>query len=82
LRLARYAGINVASGWVLSPAYDLNPSPDNPGRLSTAIDLDDTTASIDTALSVSGCFRLSLAEARTKRLRSGRSWVACGAARA
>jgi serine/threonine-protein kinase HipA len=45
-------------------AQDLNPNPDNPARLSTAIDLDDTTASIDLALSVSGYFRLSLAAAR------------------
>ena len=48
---------------MLSPAYDLNPNPDNPARLSTAIDLDDTTASIDLALSVSGYFRLTPAAA-------------------
>ena len=41
-------------GWVLSPAYDLNPNPDAPDQLSTAIDLDDTHASIETALAVSG----------------------------
>ena len=41
-------------GWVLSPAYDLNPNPDSPDRLSTAIDLDDTHASIETALAVVG----------------------------
>ena len=48
----------------LLPAYDLNPNPDSPARLSTAIDLDDPTASIDLALSVSGYFRLSLGAAR------------------
>jgi hypothetical protein len=34
-------------------------------RLSTLIDFDDSTASIETALSVSGYFRLSAAEAVT-----------------
>ena len=52
-------------GWVLSPAYDLNPNPDSPDRLSTAIDLDDTQASIETALAVSGYFRLRLSEAKS-----------------
>jgi serine/threonine-protein kinase HipA len=42
----------------------LNPSPDNPARLSTAIDHDDTSASIETALSVSRYFRLTIAQAR------------------
>lgn len=50
---------------MLSPAYDLNPNPDRPARLSTAIDLDDTRASIEEALSVCGYFRMSAAEART-----------------
>jgi serine/threonine-protein kinase HipA len=63
--LRNHAFLREGRGWVLSPAYDLNPNPDNPSRLSTAIDLDDTTASIDTALTVSGYFRLSPAEART-----------------
>jgi serine/threonine-protein kinase HipA len=49
---------------VLSPAYDLNPNPDNPRRLSTAIDFDDDTASIDLALGVSDHFRLSAGAAR------------------
>jgi serine/threonine-protein kinase HipA len=52
-------------GWVLSPAYDLNPNPDAPDQLSTAIDLDDTHASIETALAVSGYFRLRLSEAKS-----------------
>jgi serine/threonine-protein kinase HipA len=62
--LRNHAFLRVSGGWALSPAYDLNPNPDNPARLSTAIDLDDTTASIDLALSVSGYFRLSPAAAR------------------
>jgi serine/threonine-protein kinase HipA len=61
--LRNHAFLREREGWTLSPAYDLNPNPDNPVRLSTAIDLDDTTASIEVALSVSGYFRLSTAAA-------------------
>ncbi len=47
-------------GWRLSPAYDINPVPiEIKSRiLSTAIDFDDPTASIDTALSVIDEFRI------------------------
>jgi serine/threonine-protein kinase HipA len=47
-------------GWRLSPAYDVNPTPvEIKARiLSTAIDFDDPTASIDTALSVINEFRI------------------------
>jgi serine/threonine-protein kinase HipA len=53
-------------GWRLSPAYDLNPSPVDlkPRILSTLIDTDDGTASLDLALSVSGYFNLSLDQGR------------------
>jgi serine/threonine-protein kinase HipA len=63
--LRNHAFLRERRGWALSPAYDLNPNPDRPTRLSTAIDLDDTSASIETALSVCRYFRLSAAEART-----------------
>jgi serine/threonine-protein kinase HipA len=63
--LRNHAFLRESGGWSLSPAYDLNPNPDNPSRLSTAIDLDDADASIDTALSVAGYFRLSDSEARS-----------------
>lgn len=48
-------------GWRLCPAYDLNPTPLDikPRILTTAIDLDDTNASLETALKVAGEFRLS-----------------------
>jgi serine/threonine-protein kinase HipA len=62
--LRNHAFLREHDGWALSPAYDLNPNPDNPGRLSTAIDIDDNRASIETALSVSDYFRLPAAEAR------------------
>jgi serine/threonine-protein kinase HipA len=63
--LRNHAFLRERTGWTLSPAYDPNPNPDNPRRLSTLIDFDDSTASIETALSVSGYFRLSAAEAVT-----------------
>lgn len=48
------------AGWRLAPAYDLNPVPVDirPRVLSTAIDLDDTTASLDRALDVAAYFEL------------------------
>ena len=49
----------------MSPAYDINPNPDSPGRLSTTIDLDSAEASIDVALSVAEDFRLSPSQARS-----------------
>jgi serine/threonine-protein kinase HipA len=48
------------AGWTLSPAYDLNPVPIEvkPRVLTTNIDLDDGTASIDLVLSVAEYFGL------------------------
>jgi serine/threonine-protein kinase HipA len=45
-------------GWSLAPAYDLNPVPVDirPRVLTTCIDMDDATASLDLALSVAGYF--------------------------
>ncbi len=54
-----------SAGWTLSPAFDLNPDPSpGPKHLSTAVDLDDTTASVDTLMSVSEHFRLDDDDAR------------------
>jgi serine/threonine-protein kinase HipA len=52
-------------GWRLSPAYDLNPVPTDikPRVLTTAIDLDDGTASLKLALQVAGYFELGEDEA-------------------
>lgn len=53
-----------AESWVLSPAFDLNPSPaPGPKELSTAIDFYDAHASIDTLMGVSEYFRLNAGEA-------------------
>jgi serine/threonine-protein kinase HipA len=53
-------------GWVLSPAYDLNPVPvDLKARvLTTNIDLEEGTCSIGLLESAAGYFALSLADAR------------------
>lgn len=55
------------AGWVLSPAYDLNPVPvDLKARvLSTNIDLEEGTCSIRLLESAAGYFALSLADARS-----------------
>ncbi len=53
-------------GWRLAPSYDLNPVPVDikPRVLSTAIDLDDGTASLDLALGVAGYFELNSEQAK------------------
>ena len=54
------------AGWSLSPAYDLNPVPtDLKARiLTTNIDLDDGTCSLDLLQAASAFFGLTLAQAR------------------
>ncbi|HEY1580443.1 MAG TPA: HipA domain-containing protein [Terracidiphilus sp.] len=58
-----YAG---SDGWRLSPAYDLNPVPVDvkPRILTTAINEEDTTASLSTAIKAAGYFELDDAKAR------------------
>jgi serine/threonine-protein kinase HipA len=53
------------AGWRLSPAYDLNPVPIDikPRVLTTAIDLEDGTASLKLALQVANYFELGEGEA-------------------
>ena len=48
------------SGWRLSPAYDLNPTPTDikPRVLATAIDFVDATASLDRAIEAAPHFDL------------------------
>ena len=54
------------AGWRLSPAYDLNPVPVDikPRVLTTAIDLEDSTASLELAFDVAAYFELTPDEAR------------------
>ncbi len=48
-----------SSGWSLSPAFDINPDPESgPKYLSTAIDFDDPSASIEKLMDVTTYFRL------------------------
>jgi serine/threonine-protein kinase HipA len=58
-----YAGL---AGWRLSPAYDLNPTPVDirPRVLSTAIDLADSTASLDIALDTASYHELEAQDAK------------------
>lgn len=53
-------------GWRLSPAYDLNPVPADirPRVLSTAIDMDDPTASIELALGTADYYGLKPNDAK------------------
>jgi serine/threonine-protein kinase HipA len=53
------------AGWSLSPAFDLNPNPEGAAKqLATAIDENNTQASLATALEVADLFRVSEAQAR------------------
>lgn len=53
-------------GWRLAPAYDLNPTPVDlrPRVLSTAIEIDDATASLDLALATAQYYGINASEAR------------------
>ena len=62
--LRNHGFLRRGRGWELSPAYDLNPNPDSPGRLSTAIGVDDARADLGLCLEVSPDFRLSLPAAK------------------
>lgn len=52
---------DTAAGWVLSPAYDLNPVPGDikPRILNTAINEDDRTCDIDLAMETAGAYGLA-----------------------
>lgn len=66
--LRNHAFLHVGTdGWVLSPAYDLNPVPVElkPRVLTTLIDEHDGSASMDLAFSVAGRFGLAPAQAQT-----------------
>lgn len=67
-----YAG---PDGWRLSPAYDLNPVPTDikPRVLTTAIDLDDNSASLELAMSVVGYFELDAEKAHVIAAAVGQS---------
>ncbi len=62
--LRNHGFILTDKGWVLSPAYDLNPSIEKDG-LSLNIDMDDNALDFDLAKSVGEYFRLSEEEMNT-----------------
>jgi serine/threonine-protein kinase HipA len=56
-----------AAGWELAPAFDLNPNPEpGPRVLSTTIDLEDASATVESLLGVSAYFRVDADEARAQ----------------
>jgi len=67
-----------AEGWRLAPAYDLNPVPPDikPRVLSTAIDLDDGSASLDLAMRVAEHFELDEGGARSIAAEVGKAVAA------
>lgn len=52
-----------ATGWQLSPLYDVNPSSDRTGNLQLNIDENSSTASVELVMSVAEYFRLNKTEA-------------------
>ena len=62
--LRNHGFILTEKGWILSPAYDLNPSIEKEG-LSLNIDMDDNALDFDLAKSVGMYFRLSEKEMQT-----------------
>lgn len=65
--LRNHGFLHTPSGWALSPAFDLNPVPVDikPRVLSTAIGIEDDTASLDLALQEADYFRLDRDKAAT-----------------
>jgi serine/threonine-protein kinase HipA len=64
--LRNHGFLYQAGGWWLAPAYDLNPVPldINPRILTTAINEDDGTASVETALETAAHYGLKPHQAR------------------
>lgn len=62
--LRNHGFLRASNGWLLAPAYDMNPNPNNPGHLATAIDLDNPTTDVDLVMSVAPYFRLNDRKAR------------------
>jgi len=54
-----------SDGWSLAPAFDLNPNPEGPTELSTAIAFDDPIASIEVLVGVAEYFRLDVGKCQS-----------------
>lgn len=82
--LRNHGFLYEGQGWVLSPAYDLNPTPTDIKRrvLSLAIDAADATASLDLAYQVASLFGLKPEEAKNIAYEVGsavKDWSECAA---
>ena len=62
--LRNHGFLLTQAGWVLSPAYDVNPNPAGPSGLSLNIDDADNSLSIDLVMSVAPYFQLRLPQAK------------------
>ena len=63
--LRNHGFILTDKGWILSPAFDINPNEDGSG-LSLNISLDDNSLDLDITLDVAGYFRLTNEDALKK----------------
>jgi serine/threonine-protein kinase HipA len=63
--LRNHGFILTGKGWILSPAFDINPNEDGSG-LSLNISLDDNSLDLDLALEVAAYFRLTRENALSK----------------
>lgn len=71
--LRNHGFLLTQQGWILSPAYDINPNPRGNG-LSLNISMNDNSLDFNLALSVAEQFRLNMAEAE-KRIATIKSIV-------
>lgn len=63
--LRNYGFLREASGWRLSPAFDVNATPGSEVKyLATGLDFDGREADLEAAFAVSDFFRLGIADAR------------------
>ena len=62
--LRNHGFLLTPGGWVLSPAYDINPNPAGPAGLTLNIDEVDNSLNIDLVMSVAPYFQLRLPQAR------------------
>ena len=62
--LRNHGFLLTPAGWVLSPAYDINPNPAGPAGLTLNIDEVDNSLNIDLVMSVAPYFQLRPPQAR------------------
>ena len=65
--LRNHGFLLTPAGWVLSPAYDINPNPAGPAGLTLNIDEADNSLDIDLVMSVAPYFQIRAPQARVIR---------------